>query len=54
MKNSTLKNYLASGLTLAGYEDGQYQWIGKREDWERFDNFEMGDDLESKQNSNGR
>ena len=22
-------------LTLAGYEDGEYVWIGNRKDWER-------------------
>lgn len=25
-------------LTLAGYEDGEYVWMGNRQDWNRVEN----------------
>lgn len=39
MKASTLLAYLRC-LTLVGYEDGQYQWIGTDKQWKSLQNEE--------------
>ena len=43
--------HIEAGLTYAGENaDGQSEWIGTREMWERFEQMEMANDLEAKQN----
>lgn len=35
-------NYCNAGLLLAGYEDGEYVFIGKDEKWNKFQQLEDG------------
>jgi hypothetical protein len=34
MLAGTIKAFIDAGLALAGYEDGEYHWVGDKSQWD--------------------
>ena len=45
MRARTLQSYFEAGLQLAGYQNGEYQWMGTRGQWNSAEQIEIGSDI---------